>query len=227
METSRDVIETEVHSVATTTHGRVLVRRARSWSARGALVGFHGYMENAAIQLTRLEEIGGTAEWTLIAVQALHRFYRGRTDQVVASWMTREDRDAAIADNIAYVGAALHLIAEDARRRVVYVGFSQGVAMAFRAAVAARTSAAGVIAVGGDVPPELLADASVTFPPVMLARGASDEWYTAARHEADVMALQSRGVQVHAPIYAGAHEWTAAVASAASSWLDMCRDACS
>src|SRR5436190_18768177 len=138
-------VQPEVHSVPVTTHGRVLVRRARSQPARGVLAGFHGYSETAAIQLTRLEGIPGADAWTLVSVQALHRFYRGRTQEVGASWMTREDRDAAIADNLAYVTAALRVVPDDTDARVIYVGFSQGVAMAFRAALLGSAPAAGVI----------------------------------------------------------------------------------
>ena len=42
----------------------------------GLLVGFHGYMENAEMQMQRLEAIPGGLEWTLVSIQALHRFYR-------------------------------------------------------------------------------------------------------------------------------------------------------
>src|SRR6185295_6305431 len=97
----------EVHAVATTTHGRVLLRQSRRDSSHGTLVGFHGYMENAAIQLGRLESVPGADGWTLLSVQALHRFYRGRSQEIAASWMTREDRDEAIADNIAYVSSCV------------------------------------------------------------------------------------------------------------------------
>jgi poly(3-hydroxybutyrate) depolymerase len=141
----------------------VLVRRARSQPSRGVLAGFHGYTENAAIQLARLDEMAGADAWTIVSIQGLHRFYRHRTQDIAASWMTREDRETAIADNIAYVTTALEVAPDEAARRVVYAGFSQGVAMAFRAACRGRAPAAGVMAVGGDVPPELLADAASAF----------------------------------------------------------------
>jgi len=211
-----------VHSVPTGTHGRVLVRPGGD-APRGVLVGFHGYGENAAAQFARLEAIPGAGDWTLLSVQALHRFYRGRSaEEVVACWMTREDREDAIADNIAYVDAALDVLPAGAPARIVYAGFSQGVAMAFRAAVRGKRSAAGVIAVGGDVPPELLADAALSFPPVFLARGTKDEWYTAAKLDADVAALQSRGVRVDAFVYDAPHEWTAEVSDAVGRWLLGC-----
>jgi len=211
--------EIEVHSVPAMTHGRVLVRPARAAAARGVLVGLHGYMENASIQMTRLQAIPGTAAWTLVAIQALHRFYRGRSEDVVASWMTREDREDAIADNLAYVAAALDLVPHDDRTRIVYAGFSQGVGMAFRASVRGRDRASGVIAVGGDVPPELLADGAVEFPPILLLRATRDDWYTSAKHETDVAALSARGVKFHSVVYDGVHEWNAAVAEEIGAFI--------
>ena len=170
----------EVHSVPTMTHGRVLVRPARAAAARGVLVGFHGYGETAAIQMQRLQTIPGAASWTLVSVQALHRFYDRRTGQVIACWMTQEDREDAIADNLAYVAAALESVPHDPAMPMVFAGFSQGVAMAYRAACRGPQRAAGIISVGGDVPPELSQDPAVVFPPVLLVRGVSDEWYPAS-----------------------------------------------
>lgn len=210
----------EVQLVPTITHGRVLVRAARAAARRGLLVGFHGYMENAAIQMKRLEEIPGASAWTLVSVQGLHRFYRGRTEEVVASWMTREDREVAIADNLAYVATALDEVPHDDSTRIVYAGFSQGSAMAFRAAVLGRDRASGVIVIGGDVPPELLADRSLEFPSALLARGERDEWLTQARFEADVAALALRNAPVQSMVYDGAHEWNGAVSNAAGEFLD-------
>jgi predicted esterase len=198
----------------------MLVRPAHAAAVRGVLVGFHGYKENAAIQLERLEGIPGVSAWTLVSVQGLHRFYLGRTEEVVASWMTREDRDTAIADNLAYVAAALEEVPHDETTPLVYLGFSQGVAMAFRAAVLGRDRASALIAIGGDVPPELLADRSLPFPPVFLARGERDEWFTKSKFDADVAALTARGAPPRSLVYDGAHEWNAAVASAAGEFLD-------
>jgi predicted esterase len=199
----------QVLSIPATTHGRVLVRHAPTEPPRGILAGFHGYMENAAAQLARLETLPGAEAWTLVSIQGLHRFYRGRSQDVVASWMTREDRETTIA----VTGAA--------SPPIVYAGFSQGVAMAFRAAVRAQQPAAGVIAVGGDVPPELLADVALKFPRVFLARGAADDWYTAVKLETDAAALRARGTDVRELVYAGGHEWTPEIAEAAAAWLGL------
>jgi predicted esterase len=216
----------EIHSVPATTHGRVLVRRAAA-APRGILAGFHGYFENAAIQLERLASIPLTRAWTLISVQALHRVYRGRSPAIAASWMTSEDRDAAIADNVAYVASAVDLVAPAASTPVVYAGFSQGGQMAFRAALRGKRAPAGIVSVGSDVPPELLADASLRFPPVLLARGTNDEWYTAEKFAADVAALRALGAPVEAFVYEGGHDWTNTVGAAAAEWIERTASASS
>jgi predicted esterase len=200
-----DTAAVRILNIQTPTHGRVLVREVTGPSA--VMVGFHGYTESAEIQMDRLLGIPGAERWLLISVQGLHRFYRGRTQEVGAGWMTRQDRELMIADNIAYADRVLEGAAPEGLP-LVTVGFSQGVAMAFRVAARGRRRTHGVIAVGGDVPPELLADASVILPPTLILRGELDDWYTADKLSVDRSALASRGVDVAAVTYAGGHEWT-------------------
>ena len=211
--------EMDIHLVPTMTHGRVLVREARAAARTGVLVGFHGYMENAQIQMERLEAIPGASAWTLVSIQGLHRFYRGRTDEVVASWMTSEDRETAIADNIAYIRAALDEVPHDRSTRIIFTGFSQGVAMAFRAALRGVDGGSAIAAIGGDVPPELLADPALRFPQVLFARGARDEWLTQAKFDRDVSALIARGAALTQLVYDGAHEWNTEVSGAIGDFL--------
>ena len=181
------------------------------------LVGFHGYMENARIQMERLEQVSPD-RWTLVSIQGLNRFYRGRSEEVVAGWMTREDRETAIADNIDYINRVVAAV-RVSDEPVVFTGFSQGVAMAFRAGVRGAVGADAVVAVGGDVPPELLKDERAAFPRILLARGAADEWYTAEKMAADLAALQARGVAVTPVVYDGGHDWTNAIASRIADFL--------
>lgn len=203
-------------NVEARTHGRVLVRAVENPAA--IVIGFHGYTENADIQMQRLLALPGAERWTLVSVQGLHRFYRGRTEDVVASWMTRQDREVMIADNIEYAGRVIETVCAPGVP-LVTVGFSQGVAMAFRAAVRGRTRAHGIVAVGGDVPPELLADSAAGFPPALLLRGERDDWYTAAKLESDAAALRARNVPVTTLVYPAAHEWTPDVSAAVSRFV--------
>jgi predicted esterase len=210
-------------NVAVTTHGRVLIEDDDAAAALALLVGCHGYAQNGDEMMELLRTIPAEG-WTRVSIQALHRFYRGRSQITVASWMTRQDRDVMIADNVAYLDAAIAAAAGGrAIDRLVLLGFSQGVAMAFRAAVLGRRKADAVLALGGDVPPDLLSDAALTFPRVLLARGARDEWYTAEKLGADEAALRARGVQTDTLTFDGAHEWHHAFASRAATALALGR----
>jgi predicted esterase len=206
-------------NVAVTTHGRVLADEAGATAPLRILAGFHGYAQSADEMMTLVQAIPADASWTRLSIQALHRFYRGRSQVTVASWMTRQDREVAIADNLEYVAAALETTPHDEATPIVYAGFSQGVAMAFRAALRGRARPAAIIAIGGDVPPELLADAALPFPKVLLARGDRDDWFTAAKFEADTAALRARGIALEPLQFDGAHEWNSVVSAAVSRFL--------
>jgi predicted esterase len=206
--------------IETPTHGRAILRAPVTLASAGLLVGFHGYAETAEIQMARLAAIPGANEWTLLSVQALHRFYRGRSEDVVGSWMTRQDRESAIADNVRYVDTAIGSVrTDDSTERIVVAGFSQGVAMAFRVAALGRRPCSGVIAVCGDFPPELAAGATRPLPPVLLMRGSDDEWYTQARFDTDVGILGLRANSLQPIVFDAGHEWGAAANESAGAFL--------
>lgn len=208
-------------SVATTVHGRYLAIPPAVPGPAPLLVGFHGYGEDAEIQLERLRAIAGSEGWLVVSIQALHRFYDRRTDRVVASWMTRQDRDAAIADNLAYVATCLDAVSAQwpTIPRIVFAGFSQGVAMAFRAAVNTTGGAAGVIAVGGDIPPELTSGELQRISGALLARGISDAWYKTEKLVEDQSRLSNCSVHVRTVEFDAGHKWTDEVTAAAAQFL--------
>ena len=202
----------KVRHVTTSVHGRFL--HVDRGPAR-LLVSFHGYAETAETNLEQIEQIAGIGEWSVAAVQALHPFYT-RSGDVVASWMTKLDRELAIADNIAYAGRVLGALPRP--DRLVFAGFSQGVPMAVRSAAFTKTRPAGLILLGGDIPPEITADPSVTLPPTLLGRGTRDEWYTDEKFKKDLSYLETKA-RVTRCVYAGGHEWTEAFRDACSEFL--------
>jgi predicted esterase len=219
--------------VPATVHGRVLIEpdEGAAVSLR-ALVGFHGYAQTAGDMMAELNRIPGASDWARISIQALNRFYIRGDSQVVASWMTREDRDQAIADNIAYVDSALARAEAHALHpgmevpgfspgQLVFVGFSQGVAMAFRAALMGARSAAGIIALAGDIPPELKTDAATRhpWPKVLIGVGSKEQWYTGAKLDDDLAFLTSRGIDHSVVRFDGGHEWTDDFRTAAGKFL--------
>lgn len=186
------------------------------------LVGFHGYGQVAGAQLRELVQLPDLDGWSLAAVEALHPFYT-RQGEVVRSWMTREDRESAIADNVAYVASVLARLHEIVPFPFwVSCGFSQGAAMAWRAAVglsASAPSCRAVIALGGDVPPDLDGLSELPVRRALLGRGAADEWYTPEKLAADRSRLAARGLEPEVCEFSGGHEWTAQFRERASLFL--------
>jgi predicted esterase len=162
---------------------------------------------------------GVSEEWPVASVQALHRFYARGDRVVVASWMTRQDRDLAIADNLAYLDRAVQTAGGDEARAIVFIGFSQGAAMAYRAALRGRHPAAGVIALGGDIPPDVQGETDRPWPPVLLGAGVRDPWYDGGKASADEQCLISRGARYDIVRFDGGHEWTDEFREAAGRWL--------
>lgn len=208
----------QVHTIEARTHGRYLVRVPNEQPPWPLLVGFHGYAEAAGDHLNELTRIPGTEAWLVVAIQALHPFYT-RKERVVASWMTRDDREHAIADNVDYVGRVLDRVRQEHQTKptLVFAGFSQGGAMAYRAA--AHYRADGLIILAADVPPDVVTQQRVTLPPVLIGRGIRDDWYTEAKELADVKALTNAGVHVDTCVFDGGHEWTDPFRTAASTVL--------
>jgi predicted esterase len=198
------------------------------------LVGFHGYAETAERMLTNLRalapgepadpqgEPGATVcDWCLVSVQALHRFYT-RSEEVAANWMTRQDRELEIENNTAYVWSVVHAVERDyrVRRPLVFAGFSQGVAMAYRAAAAGPCDA--LILLAGDVPPDVAPRAS-GLPPILLGRGTKDNWYTEEKAAADARILRDAGVSVTEHVFDGGHVWDQSFVATAQQFLQQVR----
>jgi predicted esterase len=133
--------------------------------------------------------------------------------------MTRQDRELAIAENVEYVGSVIDAVRREhsTRASLVFAGFSQGVAMAYRAA--AHYAADALIALAGDVPPDVAAATRVPLPPVLIGRGTRDATYAASRHDEDIVTLRGLGVDVESCVFDGAHEWTPDFCAAAGRVL--------
>ena len=138
--------------------------------------------------------------------------------------MTRQDRELAIADNLAYVTAVVEAVQREfevVQPAIAFAGFSQGGAMAYRAAAyraAAHPGAGGVIVLAADLPPDVSAPGSL--PSVLIGRGRADAWYTEEQMAADLDRLATVATGVDTCVFEGGHEWTDAFASTAGAFLN-------
>ena len=155
----------------------------------------------------------------VMAPEALSRFYldpiaERRTHaepRVGATWMTREDREAEIADYVAY----LEQLTSETRRhlagagpRIVVLGFSQGTATVCRWLASSELRADQLVLWAGGIPPELdvaawsarLHGASLT-----LVAGETDEMVPASAVVSEGERLSAGGVAFTLLRHAGGH----------------------
>jgi predicted esterase len=184
------------------THGHYLLDDSLADSSL-LIIGFHGYAESAAIQMQRLQ-VARIPGARLCSIQGLHCFYRGK--QIAASWMTSHQREQCIDDNVHYIDEVIDAISKNHQHtQLVFVGFSQGAAMAYRAACHGRHPCHGIFINGGDIPPDV-APLLSRLPRLCIVRGEDDTAYDAMQLDSDVQRLGQQPHQVHT--LAGGHTWT-------------------
>ncbi|HXT20831.1 MAG TPA: hypothetical protein VN923_08785 [Thermoanaerobaculia bacterium] len=204
----------EVLQVPTQVHGRVLLEAPPEASA--LLVGFHGYAQLGEDALAYLRPLAEGRPWAIAAPQALHPFYRPKDQSVVAGWMTRLDREIALEDNVAYTTRAVGELLQrvPTAKKLAIVGFSQGVAMAYRTAARCGQKVDAMVALAGDVPPELRSVGPEggwgSRPAVLVGRGDGEQWYTEEKLADDLAALAALGIEAEVCRFAGGHEWAPA-----------------
>lgn len=123
-------------------------------TARAVWIVLHGYGQLARYFLQKFE--GLEKNLLIVAPEGLSRFYTDEAhSRVGATWMTREDREHEIADQITYLDAlAKELLHTTGDVPLNVLGFSQGVATACRWSLQGRTTISRLVLWAGGLPPE-------------------------------------------------------------------------
>jgi predicted esterase len=175
----------------------------------------HGQLASAMLEACRALE---APQRFLIAPEALSRFYlRSGAGDVGATWMTREERDAEIADYVRY----LDRVAEWSERELgcraaqrVVLGFSQGAATAWRWTALGWARIDRLIAWGSEVPPDLdlvARRARLATTHLQAVRGSRDEFQTTELLARDRARLQAAGLACDVVEFDGGHQLAADV----------------
>jgi predicted esterase len=100
--------------------------------ANKLLFVLHGYGQLAEFFIRKFKEI--PEDYLVIAPEGMHRFYlNGTSGRVGASWMTKEDRESDIADNLNWLSQLfIKLTKQKKIKKTILLGFSQGGATAAR-----------------------------------------------------------------------------------------------
>jgi len=178
----------------------------------------HGYGQLAGKFLQPFESLA-TPWRRIVAPEGLSRFYLDRSRVGVnteagvgATWMTREDREHEIIDQIAYLDALLdHLLAAapGAHVRLRVLGFSQGVATVCRWLVRGRRVRPDeVILWAGSFPAEVdvaqFAD-RLAGAAVVCAVGTRDELASWAAADVQVSRFSAAGIDARLVTFDGGH----------------------
>lgn len=202
---------TNEHRLTVTRSARVQVLGDLE-GAREVWIVIHGFGQLAVDFVAPFKAVAGP-DRAIIAPEALNRFYKERegatrsADRPVgATWMTREDRDAEIADYVAYLDA---VAAHFARGRALTVlGFSQGVATLMRWVTLGSAVSARVIAWGGEIPADVdLAAHRGRFPDAGLdvVMGSVDEYHSWINLDGMKRRLEEAAIPYRVHIFEGGH----------------------
>ena len=154
----------------------------------------------------------------IVAPEGLSRFYLERTSwqsagqaRVGATWMTREAREADIADNVAYLDRLYQQVFTSVTResvRVVVLGFSQGVATACRWLALGSARAESLVLWAGPLPPDLGRDAAARLTATKIIRvvGDNDDMASAEAVTAENALAERLGIAATLVRFAGGHE---------------------
>lgn len=183
-------------------------RPALTTPAKGCLFGLHGYAQAA---LPFLQELIPAVpnDWEIITPEGLSRFYRkGTFGDVVASWMTKEDRIHEIEDHCRFL-EQLHEVAVQQAPAVPLrvLGFSQGVATAWRWLCTGNVKVERLILWAGRIPtdtrwPDVERRPSL---PVQVVAGDQDEWVNEGILQENLEWLNQQGIPAEAVYFRGGH----------------------
>jgi predicted esterase len=209
----------EEHLITVTRSARYFTWGAFTPRARVAEVWYvlHGYGQLASRFGRHFDRLAGPAR-LIVAPEGLSRFYvaegagRVADRRVGASWMTREDRLAEIADYVAYLDAVYTNVSrrtEGQRPQVTVLGFSQGAAAACRWVAQGVVRPQRLILWGGEVPPDLDFEAGrerFAGLNLTLVIGRHDDFITPKILTRDTERLSAHGVPFRVVHYDGGHE---------------------
>ena len=127
----------------------------REGNGKKLLYVLHGYGQLAKFFIRKFKDLGD--QYTIIAPEGQHYFYlRGTSGRVGACWMTKENREQDIENYINYLNAVhAEISSEHDWQEVSILGFSQGVATAFRWLAEGNLTPEQFLICSGLVPPDV------------------------------------------------------------------------
>ncbi|MEN7550587.1 alpha/beta hydrolase [Rapidithrix thailandica] len=173
---------------------------------------FHGYGQMTEHFIRRFDVLDLETNF-LIAPQGLSRFYLDFTfKKVGASWMTREDRETDIHNQLHYLDAVLEYELQKCTHSTPSInlfGFSQGVATACRWAAFSQLPFRKMIIWAGIFPEDLSANHFTYLPEkpeVTIVMGRQDPYYRKWPFEEHLLRVEQAVGKPEVAFFDGKHE---------------------
>lgn len=140
----------------------------------------HGYGQLASYFIRNFEMLE-TKQTLIVAPEGLHRFYWEKfSGRVVASWMTKEDREDDILDYVNYLDLLYNEVLATLKHKkikIVVLGFSQGTATVCRWIANKRSPVDALILWAGSLPPDVdFSDELLKTLKIYFVAGDADEF---------------------------------------------------
>jgi len=173
------------------------------------LIVLHGFGQVAG-QFIKVFEPLAQKGILVAAPQGAHQLYTNLKERRVGfSWLTKYERDQSVSDFVAYMERFFKLLQETCEvdsQRVFMLGFSQGVSMAYRTWAHSSLPVRGVIACGGDLPPDIVEQLE-GLPPIqiLLVHGRQDEEVSPEKAQKALKHLRASGLKPELFDFEGGH----------------------
>lgn len=209
-------------ATSTTAYYTVQVPNAGVNEETRILCVLHGWGQNSRSILRRFAPLRDS-NVLVVAPQGPHQFYLDmETKKVGFTWLTVYDRNRAVADIAGLIDTVLGRVQEDHGLEGVpfILGFSQGVSIAYRYHLLAGRPVRGIIACGGDIPPDVQRPLGKVSPlDVLLVHGENDAIVPPTKAQEAEGILQSMGHHVRRFDFDGGHELSPEAVVAIGKWV--------
>ncbi len=198
-------MESTQENIKVTRTARYFILGDRSLPVTAVIYVLHGYGMDAKSFLEQFAILLKPGI-LIVAPEGLSRFYRkGFSGDVVASWMTREDRLLEIDDYIHYLDKLHEFLFEGDKPKTYVVGFSQGTAAGSRWIANGKTKIAEFVAWCGEFASETDPDPAF-FPLIRHVIALKDVFITPGQYENQTARVRSKGAHVKVYTFNGPHE---------------------
>ena len=180
-------------------------------SVKNFWIVLHGYGMLAEYFIKKFKILEND-NFLVIAPEGMNRFYlNGTYGRVGASWMTKEEREDDIEDNMNYLNALYdeHIDKLSKDVKVTVFGFSQGSPTACRWIARRNPANSNLMIWASDIPADVLEGGKYKLPqttPVKLFIGDEDEYIDESRKEEFLNRLDTAKIRYELIEYKGKHK---------------------